>query len=43
MSLVYYGLSLNAGALAGDIFVNNALNGVFEIVSDILAILTMDR
>uniref|UniRef100_F6R060 Major facilitator superfamily (MFS) profile domain-containing protein n=1 Tax=Ciona intestinalis TaxID=7719 RepID=F6R060_CIOIN len=42
-SFVYYGISLNAGALAGDIFVNNTLNGVMEIGSYVLCILLMDR
>nr|XP_009861187.2 organic cation transporter protein-like [Ciona intestinalis] len=42
-SFVYYGISLNAGALAGDIFVNNTLNGVMEMGSFVLCILLMDR
>ncbi|XP_078493967.1 organic cation transporter protein-like [Ciona intestinalis] len=42
-SFVYYGISLNAGALAGDIFVNNTLNGVMEIGSYVFCILLMDR
>ncbi|CAK8674818.1 unnamed protein product [Clavelina lepadiformis] len=42
-SLVYYGVSLNAGALAGDLFVNNTLNGVMEIASYIICIIFMDR
>ncbi|XP_078481830.1 organic cation transporter-like protein [Ciona intestinalis] len=43
ISMVYYGLSLNAGALAGDIFLNNALNGILEIVGYVFVQLTMDR
>nr|XP_026695296.1 organic cation transporter protein-like [Ciona intestinalis] len=42
-SLVYYGLSLNAGSLAGDDFVNNTLNGVVEFGAYLFVILTMDR
>uniref|UniRef100_H2XQ74 Major facilitator superfamily (MFS) profile domain-containing protein n=1 Tax=Ciona intestinalis TaxID=7719 RepID=H2XQ74_CIOIN len=41
-SMVYYGISLNAGALAGDIFVNNALNGVMEIAAYVIVIAFMD-
>ena len=40
--MVYYGLSLNAGSLAGDIFLNNALNGLLEIVGYIFVHLTID-
>ena len=32
-SMVYYGLGLNAGALAGNIFVNNLVNAVVEIIA----------
>nr|CAB3266150.1 organic cation transporter protein-like [Phallusia mammillata] len=42
-SFVYYGISLNAGSLAGDIFVNNTLNGVFEFASYVFCWLTLDR
>lgn len=42
-SFVYYGISLNAGALSGDIFVNNTLNGVMEIASYAFLLLTLDR
>jgi len=31
-SMVYYGLGLNAGSLAGNIFMNNILNAVLEII-----------
>ncbi|XP_078488593.1 organic cation transporter-like protein [Ciona intestinalis] len=34
-SLVYYGLILNGGSLAGDIFWNNALGGLVEVFADI--------
>ena len=30
-SMVYYGLGLNAGSLAGDIFINNIINAAVEI------------
>ena len=30
-SMVYYGLGLNAGSLAGSIFINNIINAVMEI------------
>merc|ERR1712136_31224 len=42
-NLVYYGVSLNAGSLPGNLYVNNVLNGCVEIASYILCILTMDR
>ncbi|XP_076819926.1 organic cation transporter protein-like [Clavelina lepadiformis] len=42
-SLVYYGLSLNVGELAGDDFINNTLNGLVELVAYFFIILTMDR
>nr|CAB3266135.1 organic cation transporter protein-like [Phallusia mammillata] len=42
-AMVYYGLSLNAGALAGDIFINNLLNGAMEIVGYLFCQFTMDR
>jgi len=42
-SLVYYGLSLNSGALAGDDYVNNTLNGLVEFPAYILLSFTMDR
>ena len=43
ISMVYYGLSLNAGSLAGDIFLNNALNGIVELVGYFFVQFTMDR
>ncbi|XP_078485020.1 organic cation transporter protein-like isoform X1 [Ciona intestinalis] len=42
-SFVFYGISLNAGALAGDIFVNNTLNGVMGMGSNIFCMLVMDK
>ena len=41
--MVYYGLSLNAGSLAGDIFLNNALNGLVELIGYFFVQFTMDR
>ena len=32
-SMVYYGLGLNAGSLAGNIFLNNAINASMEILA----------
>ena len=34
-SMIYYGLGLNAGSLSGDIFTNNAMYGVFDILSKV--------
>ena len=36
-SMVYYGLGLNAGSLSGDIFMNNALCGVFDAIAKLAA------
>jgi len=36
-SMVYYGLGLNAGSLSGDIFMNNALCGVFDAIAKLVA------
>jgi hypothetical protein len=41
-SMVYYGLGLNAGSLSGNIFTNNLINGVFEIVARIVAPIGME-
>jgi len=30
--MVFYGLALNAGSLAGNIFLNNALNAVVDVI-----------
>ena len=40
--MVYYGLGLNAGSLSGNIFTNNLINGVFEIVARIVAPIGME-
>jgi len=42
-STVYYGLSLNAGALAGDIFLNNALNGALEIPALLISVYLLNK
>ena len=34
-SMVYYGLGLNAGALSGDIFSNNALCALFDAIAKV--------
>jgi len=41
--MVYYGLSLNAGSLAGDIYLNNFLNGLVEVAAYVVTSLSMDR
>nr|XP_039273911.1 organic cation transporter protein-like isoform X1 [Styela clava]XP_039273912.1 organic cation transporter protein-like isoform X1 [Styela clava] len=43
ISLVYYGLSLNVGNLAGDDYVNNTLSGLVELIAFPIVILTIDR
>ena len=35
-TLVYYGLSFNVQSLAGDLYVNNAINGAVELLAYIL-------
>ena len=42
-ALVYYGLALNAGNISGDIFLNNALNGILEILAYFILQFLMDR
>lgn len=42
-SLVYYGLSLNAGALAGTDFLNNFLSGLVEVGAYLIVAFTMDK
>jgi len=42
-NIVYYGLGLNAAALPGDIFTNNALNGVMDVLAHIFCILAVNR
>ena len=39
--MIYYVLSLNAGTLAGDVFLNTALLGLVEIPSGILCFIAM--
>ena len=41
--MVYYGLSLNAGSLAGDIFLNNALNAMVELIAYFFVQFALDR
>ena len=41
-TLVYYGLSFNVDALSGNLYVNNAINGLVELLSYIMCILLMD-
>nr|CAB3266154.1 solute carrier family 22 member 4-like [Phallusia mammillata] len=36
-SLVYYGLTLNSGALAGNIFINNAAGGLMELMAALVS------
>merc|ERR1719427_920599 len=40
---VYYGISFNADALEGSVFLNNTINGAVEIASYIFLILFMER
>ena len=39
--MIYYGLWLNAGALSGNIFENNALNGIFDMLSKVIIFKTI--
>jgi len=41
-SMVYYGLGLNAGSLSGNIFMNNALCGIFDAVAKFLSPFMID-
>ena len=43
ISMVYYGLALNAGSLAGDIFLNNAMNAMVEIIGHFFVQFTLER
>lgn len=43
VSMVYYGLSLNTGNLAGDFYLNFAISGLIEFPADTLCILLLDR
>ncbi|XP_076805151.1 solute carrier family 22 member 15-like isoform X1 [Clavelina lepadiformis] len=42
-SLVYYGISLNSGALAGNIYVNHALGGAMDIIAISLCIVAISK
>ncbi|CAK8674378.1 unnamed protein product [Clavelina lepadiformis] len=41
--LVYYGISLNASSLSGNIFINNCLSGVMETVAYFLIMFLMNK
>lgn len=41
-SLVYYGLSLNAGSLGGDFYLNTFYNAAVEIPADLTGLLMME-
>ncbi|XP_033741202.1 organic cation transporter protein-like [Pecten maximus] len=43
VAMIYYGLSLNAGNLGGNFFVNMFLSGLVEIPANIIALLLLDR
>ncbi|XP_076824608.1 solute carrier family 22 member 21-like [Clavelina lepadiformis] len=36
--MVYFGLILNTGSLVGNIFINNAIGGLMELLADVVAI-----
>ena len=40
-SITYYGLSLNAASLPGNLYVNNAINGAVEIVAFVICVLVL--
>lgn len=42
-SSTYFGLSLNVGALTGDLYTNNALSGIAEILAGPAAMITLHR
>ena len=42
-SLLYYGLTMNGGSLAGDPFLNNTLLGLMEVLASVLAIFMVSR
>lgn len=42
VSLVYYGVSFNAGAF-GDVFLNTFLSGLIEIPANLLCYLCLDK
>jgi len=41
--LVYYGLSLSVGQLAGNLYVNNFISGIVEIPAYIFAFFTTQK
>ncbi|XP_033741881.1 organic cation transporter protein-like [Pecten maximus] len=43
VSMMYYGLSLNAGNLGGDFYLNMFLSGLVEIPANAMALLLVDR
>jgi len=43
ITLVYYGLSLSAGELAGDRYINNFLSGVVEIPAYTISFFILGR
>lgn len=43
MSMVYYGLSLNSGSLAGDFYLNFFLTGLVEFPAYTLCLVLLDR
>ena len=42
-SLMFYGLSLNSGRLAGDVFLNTFLLSVVEVPANLLCLFLLDR
>jgi len=40
---VYFGVSLNAGSISGDFFLNSIINGVLEMISYLLGALLIDK
>ncbi|KAL5011132.1 hypothetical protein ScPMuIL_013437 [Solemya velum] len=43
VSMVYYGLMLNVGSLAGDIYVNSVISAAMEVIAYALCLLLLDR
>jgi len=42
-NFIYYGLSVGAQNLSGNVFINNAINGLFELAAYILLLFTLDK
>jgi hypothetical protein len=42
-SMIFYGLGLNAGSLAGDIFTNNALCAIFDSFAKVIFIINCKK